>query len=243
MPPAISASPGPAAQPVAGGGVRRDRRQRAPSGRPLRRRSTPAPMPPARRSTSPRRCPTCRRCARPICRCARWPYAGSAEIDLMPWLLLAALLLALADTAIGLQLRGLLIRPARAAPRRRGGPAAGCCCRRREPAPRRQSDEAIIAATSETRLAYVVTGLAEVDEISQAGLRGPEPGAQPAHRGRGRRAARGRSRGRRPQPVPAALLADPERPSAARLGRRRAARRLSPPGRHDPVRHRRCRAR
>ena len=37
-------------------------------------------------------------------------YTTSAEIDLMPWLLLAALLLALADTLIGLQLRGLLIR-------------------------------------------------------------------------------------------------------------------------------------
>ena len=55
-------APGPAAQPIAGGGVRRDRRQRAPSGRPLRRRSTPAPRPPARPSTSPRRCPTCRPC-------------------------------------------------------------------------------------------------------------------------------------------------------------------------------------
>ncbi len=34
----------------------------------------------------------------------------------MPWLLLAALLLAMADTLIGLQLRGLLFRAARAAP-------------------------------------------------------------------------------------------------------------------------------
>ncbi len=101
------------------------------------------------------------------------PYAGgSAEIDLMPWLLLAALLLALADTAIGLQLRGLLVRPARPAataavvlmltlvPQPLGEPAQAA------------DDEAVIAATSQTRLAYVVTGVAEVDAISQAGLAG-----------------------------------------------------------------------
>ena len=37
-------------------------------------------------------------------------YTTSAEVDLMPWLLLVGLLLALADTLIGLQLRGLLFR-------------------------------------------------------------------------------------------------------------------------------------
>jgi hypothetical protein len=100
------------------------------------------------------------------------PYAGSAEIDLMPWLLLAALLLALADTLIGLQLRGLLIRPARAAPA-----AAGLILMLALlPAPARpalaDSDDQVVAATSETRLAYVMTGLAEVDELSQAGLQG-----------------------------------------------------------------------
>ena len=95
------------------------------------------------------------------------PYAGSAEVDLMPWLLLAALLLALADTAIGLQLRGLLIRPRRAAP----AAVALLLMLAPEPAPA-QNDEATIAATSETRLAYVLTGLAEVDEMSQAGLQG-----------------------------------------------------------------------
>jgi hypothetical protein len=100
------------------------------------------------------------------------PYAGSAEIDLMPWLLLAALLLALADTLIGLQLRGLLVRPARAAPA-----AAGLILLLALlPAPsapaRADSEDAIVAATSETRLAYVLTGLPEVDQISQAGLQG-----------------------------------------------------------------------
>ncbi len=127
---------------------------------------------------------------------------GSAEIDLMPWLLLAALLLALADTAIGLQLRGLLIRPARVAaglilmlavlPLLLGGHPAQAADRGARlaqaagsdghpapaadsggrAAPAADSDEAIIAATSETRLAYVLTGVAEVDAISQAGLEG-----------------------------------------------------------------------
>jgi hypothetical protein len=108
------------------------------------------------------------------------PYAGSGETDLMPWLLLAALLLALADTAIGLQLRGLLIRPARTA----AGAAAAIALvvlLPAQPAPAQtdaaqsypaQSDEAIIAVTSETRLAYVVTGLADVDDVSRAGLEG-----------------------------------------------------------------------
>jgi hypothetical protein len=97
-------------------------------------------------------------------------YTTSAEIDLMPWLLLAALLLALADTLIGLQLRGLLVRrrAAAAAAAALGGlllvsvPNRHACAQ----------DESIIAATAETRLAYVVTGLNEVDELSRAGLEG-----------------------------------------------------------------------
>ena len=53
--------------------------------------------------------------------------------------------------------------------RRRPGLAAG---REARPAPGGDSDEAVIEATSETRLAYVLTGVAEVDAISQAGLEG-----------------------------------------------------------------------
>ncbi len=97
-------------------------------------------------------------------------YTTSAEIDLMPWLLLAALLLALADTLIGLQLRGLLFR-------RRGavGAAAaigGLLLVVGTTGPSLAQEEAIIAATAETRLAYVLTGLEEVDEVSKAGLEG-----------------------------------------------------------------------
>ena len=74
-------------------------------------------------------------------------YTASAEIDLMPWLLLAALLLALADTLIGLQLRGLLFQ-------RRG--AVGAAAAIGDPAPLVGADwsepaqeEAIIAATAD----------------------------------------------------------------------------------------------
>ncbi len=98
-------------------------------------------------------------------------YVGSSEVDLMPWILLAAMLLALADTVIGLMLRGLL--PGRLRP----APAVGLLLVLMAlPAlvslPALAQDEAIIGATSETRLAYVVTGLDEVDERSRAGLDG-----------------------------------------------------------------------
>ena len=97
-------------------------------------------------------------------------YAASAEIDLMPWLLLAALVLALADTLIGLQLRGLLLRRrvVAGAAAALGGLLVVC-----GPAsPTSAQDEATIAATAETRLAYVLTGLSELDELSRAGLEG-----------------------------------------------------------------------
>ncbi|HEX5078143.1 MAG TPA: DUF4159 domain-containing protein [Geminicoccaceae bacterium] len=95
-------------------------------------------------------------------------YGGSSEIDLMPWLLLVAMLLALADTVIGLILRGLL--PGRLRP----APVAVLLLLIAAPVgpPARAQDEAIINAISETRLAYVVTGVDEVDEISRAGLDG-----------------------------------------------------------------------
>src|SRR5919106_1501035 len=96
-------------------------------------------------------------------------FAGSAEIDLMPWILLAAMLLALADTVIGLFLRGLVPGRMRAAP------AAGALLLLivlLVASPALAQDESIIGATSETRLAYVVTGIDEVDDLSRAGLDG-----------------------------------------------------------------------
>ena len=161
----------------------------------------------------------------------------------MPWLLLAALLLALADTLIGLQLRGLLFRPAAPRPplRRR---SAGCCWSSAAGRPALGADdEAIIAATAETRLAYVLTGLDEVDELSRAGLEGLSLVLNRRTAVEAGEPLGGRSRGRRPEPLSAALLADPERPS--RAGRGRAPSGSTPicARRHDPVRYRRCRAR
>ncbi len=113
-------------------------------------------------------------------------YAGSEETDLLPWLLVAALLLGLADLLIGLGLRGLL------GSRFGGGPAGGTSGAGKaggtaglaalllggalalSPASARaQADEAAaLAATLEMRLAYVVTGVPSIDETSRAGLEG-----------------------------------------------------------------------
>jgi hypothetical protein len=97
-------------------------------------------------------------------------FAGSAEIDLMPWILLLAMLLALADTLIGLVLRGLLLGRLRAAPV--AGALLLLLALPVVTRPALADDEAIVDATSETRLAYVVTGIDEVDELSRAGLEG-----------------------------------------------------------------------
>lgn len=97
-------------------------------------------------------------------------YAGSEETDLLPWLLITALLVGLFDLLIGLALRGLL------GPRlgRATGVVAlvvtlGFTADRAHA----QADEAAaLAATLETRLAYVVTGVPSVDQVSRAGLQG-----------------------------------------------------------------------
>ena len=153
----------------------------------------------------------------------------------MPWLLLAALLLALADTLIGLQLRGLLLAPRHATAAAALGAlllvsGAG--------SPTRAQDEAIIAATAETRLAYVLTGLDEVDELSRAGLEGLSLVLN-------RRTAieTGDPRGVNLAVddlnlFPLLYWPIPCRASGSAPAAWRAARRLSAPGRHDPVRHR-----
>jgi hypothetical protein len=100
------------------------------------------------------------------------PFTTGAEIDLMPWLLVAALALALVDTVIGLALRGLLPRFDGLAAR---GAAVTLLVAGAVAGPGdalAQVDESIVAATSETRLAYVSTGIPSVDEQSRAGLEG-----------------------------------------------------------------------
>ncbi|MBU8536322.1 DUF4159 domain-containing protein [Falsiroseomonas tokyonensis] len=84
-----------------------------------------------------------------------------AERDLGPWLLAAAMLLLVVDLLVSLGLRGVLARPRAVASALLvgllwGGPAFA------------QEGSAALA----TRLAYVVTGDAQVDEVSRAGLVG-----------------------------------------------------------------------
>ncbi|RAI59302.1 DUF4159 domain-containing protein [Roseicella frigidaeris] len=104
-----------------------------------------------------------------------------AERDLGPWLLALALLLLAIDLVIGLMLRGLLGRPAARGPRapdRAAGAAAlrgvalllllAAAPAAAQPAdPNRATDPALA-----TRLAYVVTGDASVDDTQRMGLVG-----------------------------------------------------------------------
>ena len=104
------------------------------------------------------------------------------ELDLMPWLLTAALVLALADTLIGLVLRGLVGWPGRRAAAAAGVAAllmlgGGATTARAQDAAGAQSaapefDPKVVDAALLTRLAYVLTGDPELDEESRAGLEG-----------------------------------------------------------------------
>jgi hypothetical protein len=99
---------------------------------------------------------------------------------LKPWLLAAALLLALADLVIALGLRGLLARRVAMEPGR--GPAGVAVLLLAlalpwDPASAQtgatsSNDARALEATLQTRLAYVQTGVPAVDEISRAGLAG-----------------------------------------------------------------------
>ena len=95
-------------------------------------------------------------------------YGEAGETDLKPWLLAAAIALSLVDLVVGMALRGLLYL--------RAGVTAVLALLVLGPAPARAQDlhgEAFaLAATLETRLAYVRTDDAEVNEISRAGLEG-----------------------------------------------------------------------
>ncbi|HZD25009.1 MAG TPA: DUF4159 domain-containing protein, partial [Alphaproteobacteria bacterium] len=110
-------------------------------------------------------------------------FAVERETDLKPWLLTAALALALIDMLATLALRGFLHLPGRrrtvmglaalalsggllaaSGPARAQGPVGGEAAGGR--------DAFAIAATSETRLAFVRTGDDDIDQMSQAGLEG-----------------------------------------------------------------------
>ncbi|MGH6945757.1 MAG: DUF4159 domain-containing protein [Kiloniellales bacterium] len=95
-------------------------------------------------------------------------YATGVELDLKPWLLSAALILLLVDLLVALALAGLLrgLVP--------GTAALALLVALALPAGAQspEADARALEATSETHLAYVVTGVAAVDEISEAGLEG-----------------------------------------------------------------------
>ena len=104
---------------------------------------------------------------------------SASALSLMPWLLLAALLLAIADTAIGLAMRGLIrLRP----PRTAGVAAAAALAFLAigNPADAQSTggsvptgaDARALRATLETSLAYVLTGDPSADRVSRAGLAG-----------------------------------------------------------------------
>ncbi|MDA1132478.1 MAG: DUF4159 domain-containing protein, partial [Proteobacteria bacterium] len=98
----------------------------------------------------------------------RGGLAEDRERDLLPWLLTAAILLALVEFAASLRLRGFL----------RLGPAAaavvlGVASGGPPPASAQNAAETFaMAAALETRLAWVITTNAEVDRISELGLLG-----------------------------------------------------------------------
>jgi len=97
------------------------------------------------------------------------------EIDLKPWLLAAAIMLALVDLFATMVLRGLL-RPRRAGKAAATAALAAFFAAGPGPAPAQDSnmtkEEFAIAASTSTRLAYVITGDDAIDRISLAGLTG-----------------------------------------------------------------------
>jgi hypothetical protein len=91
------------------------------------------------------------------------PYGAEHARPLEAWLLAAGMLLLLVDSIIALGLRGFGIR--------RAAPVLAVLVIL-HPGASRADDTAAMKAALDTRLAYVKTGLADVDAISQSGLTG-----------------------------------------------------------------------
>jgi hypothetical protein len=100
----------------------------------------------------------------------RQSYARGSEVDFRPWLLGAALSLALIDLVIAFALRGLFPRLAPGGRAAAGGLLLAILAA--PPARADQNDAFTIQATAELHLAYVRTGVPDVDEESRAGLAG-----------------------------------------------------------------------
>jgi hypothetical protein len=103
-------------------------------------------------------------------------YQHTNEFDLKPWLLAAAVVLALIDLLAVLALRGLLRPSARLTALILGALILGPLLLLPNTAPKAQqlsaAEKFAMAAALDTRLAYVITGDARVDEMSRAGLAG-----------------------------------------------------------------------
>ena len=104
----------------------------------------------------------------------RATYSRERETDLKPWLLSAALVLILLDLGIALVMRGLLGRLAwrGAAVLLLVAALPWAQARAQTGAPSPSDDARALEATLQTHLAYVITGVPAVDEISRAGLDG-----------------------------------------------------------------------
>ncbi|MEQ8227458.1 MAG: DUF4159 domain-containing protein [Rhodospirillales bacterium] len=100
----------------------------------------------------------------------RATYGGNPAIDVRPWLFVLAALLALADFAISLWLRGLMRPPRLAAPvlALTLAGVAGQAAAQSTASPETYALE----NSTKTRLAYVLTGNQEADRISRLGLTG-----------------------------------------------------------------------
>lgn len=106
-------------------------------------------------------------------------YSVAAEISFGPWFLLIALLLVFIDTIATFTMRGSLPRPLVALMRRRDFVRTSGVILVLSFLPidawsqdARSTEEFAMEATKLTRLAYVLTGIAEIDETSRTGLSG-----------------------------------------------------------------------
>lgn len=99
---------------------------------------------------------------------ARGRYAPTREIDLKPWLLAATFVLLLIDAVVALTMRGLLPWPRAAA----AGLALVAMTVSAGDASAQDRDAFALKAALNTRLAYVITGDAVLDDTSRRGLTG-----------------------------------------------------------------------
>jgi hypothetical protein len=96
------------------------------------------------------------------------PYVGTSVLSLAPWFLAAAIALLFLDSILSLWMRGYLSRL-----RFARGAAMLLPLLLILHTPNARADDAFdLKAATDTRLAYVVTGLQDVDDMSKAGLTG-----------------------------------------------------------------------